>query len=128
MAEHGETSAIVISLIVGALLSFLFDNVFVLVFIGFLSTYMTNSYEKKYTVGVVTAVIYAALNFSIGMVTIPNIPPEIIVNIGFDPLNFIIGIIVTLAIAGILGFIGGFIAEEAYTKNKKTKRKENKKK
>ncbi|KZX12057.1 hypothetical protein [Methanobrevibacter filiformis] len=126
MAEYSETSSIMISLIIGVILSFLFDNMFVLLFIGFLSTYMTNKEEKNYKIGIVAAFIYSTFNFTIGMIMIPNIPEGIIENIGFDPANFILGFIVTSLISGILGFIGGFVAEQAHIRINKSKKKKTK--
>lgn len=112
--EFGEASSIIISLILGGLLTLLFDNIFVIAFIGFISTYMVRKESKSFMIGVVAALIFAILNFFGGLILTPNIPADIAQNIGFDPANFIIGFIITCALAGILGFIGGFIAEKAY--------------
>jgi MFS family permease len=114
MAEYSESSSILISLIIGAILSFLFDNIFVITFIGFLSTYMINREEKTYLVGVMTALIFVTLNFAIGMVLSPEIPSRIKEQIGIDSFNLIVGFFVALFLGGILGFIGGYLAENAY--------------
>lgn len=58
--------------------------------------------------------IFAILNFFGGLILTPNIPSYIAENIQFGPMNFVLGFIVTCILAGILGFIGGFIAEKAY--------------
>jgi len=112
--EYGETSSIIISLILGGLLTLLFDNIFVIAFIGFISTYMVKKESKSYIIGVMAALIFAILNFFGGLILTPNIPSHVAENIGFDFPNFIIGFLVTCILAGILGFIGGFIAEKAY--------------
>jgi hypothetical protein len=112
--EFGKTNSIIISLILGGILTLLFDNVFVIVFIGFVATYMVKKESKTYIIGVVAALIFAMINFFGGLILEPKIPSYIAGNIGFDLPNFIIGFLVTCAIAGILGFIGGFIAEKAY--------------
>jgi hypothetical protein len=112
--EFGETSAIFISLILGGMLTLLFDNVFVLTFIGFISTYMVRKESKTFMIGIVAALLFAILNFFGGLVLYPNIPSDIAQNIGFDLPNFIIGFLVTCFLAGILGFLGGFVAEKAY--------------
>ncbi len=112
--EFGETSSIIISLILGTILTLLFDNIFVIAFIGFIATYMVKKESKSYIIGVTAALIFAILNFFIGLILVPNIPSYIAENIGFDFPNFIIGFLVTCILAGILGFIGGFIAEKAY--------------
>lgn len=112
--EFGETSSIIISLILGGLLTLLFDNIFVIAFIGFISTYMVKKESKSFMIGVVAALIFAIINFFGGLILRPNIPSYIAENIGFDPANFIIGFLITCTLAGILGFIGGFIAEKAY--------------
>ena len=114
MAEYSVTNAIIISLILGAILTFLFDNVFVVTFIGFIATYIVNKENKSYLVGIEASLIFAVLNFFIGMVITPNIPPYIAEQISFDPINFFLGFLVTCIISGILGFLGGFIAEKAY--------------
>lgn len=44
--EFGETSSIIISLILGGLLTILFDNIFVIAFIGFISTYIVKKKVK----------------------------------------------------------------------------------
>lgn len=112
--EFGETSSIIISLILGGILTLLFDNIFVIAFIGFISTYMVKKESKSYIIGVIAALIFAILNFFGGLILVPNIPSYIAENIGFDFPNFIIGFLVTCILAGILGFLGGFIAEKAY--------------
>ena len=114
MAEYSGTSAIIISLILGAILTLLFDNVFVITFIGFIATYMVNKKDKSYLVGVGASLIFAVLNFLIGMIMVPNIPSSIAEQISFDPNNFFIGFLVTCTISVFLGFLGGFIAEKAY--------------
>lgn len=114
MAEYSETNAIIISLILGAILTFLFDNVFVVTFIGFIATYIVNKKNKSYLVGIEASVIFAVLNFFIGLIMVPNIPASIAEQVTFDPANFFIGFLVTCTIAGTLGFLGGFIAEKAY--------------
>jgi len=114
MSEYTKTSAIIISLILGAILTFLFDNVFVLTFIGFIATYIVSKKNKSYLVGIQASLIFAVLNFLIRMVLVPNIPSSIAEQISFDSTNFFIGFIVTCIISGFLGFLGGFIAEKAY--------------
>ncbi|KZX10810.1 hypothetical protein [Methanobrevibacter curvatus] len=114
MAEYSETSAIIISLIIGFILSFLFDNVFVLAFIGFLSTYMVSKEEKSYLVGIMTAMIFSTLNFAYGMVITPDIPERMLAQVRMDQINLILGFLATMVISGFLGFIGGFLAEKAY--------------
>jgi len=114
MPQYTETGAIIISLILGAILTFLFDNVFVLTFIGFIATYIVNKENKSYLVGVQASLIFAVLNFLIGMIMVPNIPSSIAEQISFDPMNFFLGFLVTCMISVFLGFIGGFIAEKAY--------------
>ncbi|WP_054835810.1 hypothetical protein [Methanobrevibacter arboriphilus] len=61
--EFGETSSIIISLILGGILTLLFDNIFVIAFIGFISTYMVKKESKSYIIGVIAALIFAILNF-----------------------------------------------------------------
>jgi len=114
MAEYSVTNAIIISLVLGVILTFLYDNVFVVTFIGFIATYIVDKQNKSYLIGIVAALIFAVLNFFIGMIMVPNLPSFIAEQITFDPTNFFIGFLVTCSIAGILGFIGGFIAEKAY--------------
>ena len=114
MAEYSETNAVIISLILGVILTFLFDNIFVVTFIGFIATYIVNKKNKSYLIGIQASLIFAVLNFFIGMVMVPNIPSYIAEQISFDPTNFFIGFLVTCIIAGILGFLGGLIAEKAY--------------
>ena len=112
--EYSESSSIIISLILGGLLTLLFDNIFVITFIGFISTYMVRKEKKSFMIGVTAALIFAIINFFGGLILTPNIPSRIAQNIGFDFPNFIIGFLVTCILAGILGFLGGFIAEKAY--------------
>ena len=112
--EYEKTNSIIISLILGGLLTLLFDNIFVIAFIGFISTYMVKAESKSFMIGVIAALTFAIINFFIGLILTPNIPSHIAENIGFDFTNFIIGFLVTCILAGILGFIGGFIAEKAY--------------
>jgi len=114
MTGYSETEAIIISLILGVILTLLFDNVFVVTFIGFIATYIVNKKDKSYLVGIQASLIFAVLNFFIGLTRVPNIPSYILEQISFDPINFAIGFSITCLISGILGFIGGFIAEKAY--------------
>lgn len=112
--EFEESSSIIISLILGGILTLLFDNVFIIAFVGFISTYMVRKESKSFMIGVVAAILFAMLNFFEGLIIPPNIPSYIAENIGFDFVNFIIGFLITCVLAGILGFIGGFIAEKGY--------------
>lgn len=114
MAEYSEFSAIFLSLVLGAILTLLFDNIFVIAFVGFISTYVVNKENKSYFVGIEAGLIFGVLNFLIGLILVPDIPQSIAEQIGFDPLNFFIGFLVTCIISGLLGFIGGFVAEKAY--------------
>ena len=114
MAEYSVTSAIIISLILGTILTLLFDNVFVVTFIGFIATYIVNKENKSFWVGVQASLTFTILNFFIGMIMVPNIPSSIAEQISFDPTNFFIGFLVTCTISVFLGFLGSFIAEKAY--------------
>lgn len=114
MAEYSESGSIIISILLGTMLSFLFDNIFVLAFIGFLATYMVQEDSKNFSVGIKAALIFAALNFIIGMIRGPTIPSYIAVKIGIDIGNLIIGFLVTCILAGLIGGVSGFIADKAY--------------
>ncbi|MDR2545560.1 MAG: hypothetical protein LBD03_08545 [Methanobrevibacter sp.] len=110
MAGFNKLSSILISLLFGVLLSFLFDNVFILVFIGFLSTYLVNIDKKTYLTGITAALIYGACNFIQGLFIVPNIPKDIILQVTLDPFNLIVGFLVTTMISLFLGFIGAYPA------------------
>jgi hypothetical protein len=112
-------SSILLSILLGVLLSFLFDNMFILVFIGFLSTYLTNSDERTYFVGIIATLIYAAGNFIRGLFISPPIPQDIINQAPLDSFNLFVGFLVTLLISVLLGFIGAY---PAYLTNKQFKR------
>ncbi|MDR2624137.1 MAG: hypothetical protein LBC39_06195 [Methanobrevibacter sp.] len=121
MVEFNKPGSILMSLFFGVLLSFLFDNVFILVFIGFLSTYLTNTDEKTYLVGIVTALIYATGNFIRGLFITPPIPQAIITHAPLDTFNLLVGFLVTLLIAAFLGFVGAYpvhYTNEHFKKNK----------
>lgn len=111
---YSESGAIIVSLILGAILTLLFDNIFVIAIVGFIATYIVKKENKSYIVGVVAALIFEILNFVIGLVLVPRIPDYIFVKIGFDFSNFIIGFIISCGIAIVLGFFGGYLAEKAY--------------
>jgi len=98
----------------GGILTLFFDNIFIITFIGFISTYMVKKESKTFMVGVAAAILFATLNFFGGLILCPNIPLYIAENIGFDFQNFVVGFLVTCIISGILGFLGGFIAEKVY--------------
>ena len=112
--EFSISNSIIISVIIGVMLTFLFDNVFVITFIGFAATYMVRKENKSFMVGVTAALTFAVLNFALGIILPPNIPSHIAENIGFDFGSFVVGFFVTCIIAGTLGFFGGFLAEKAY--------------
>ncbi|MDR1820742.1 MAG: hypothetical protein LBR15_10920 [Methanobrevibacter sp.] len=110
MAGFNKLGSILISLLFGVLLSFLFDNVFILVFIGFLSTYLVNVDKKTYITGMTAALIYGAGNFIQGLFIVPNIPKDIILQVTLDPFNLVVGFLVTIMISLFLGFIGAYPA------------------
>ncbi|MGL6298051.1 MAG: hypothetical protein ACRC1M_02680, partial [Methanobacteriaceae archaeon] len=114
MAEYSESGSIIISILLGIMLSFLFDNIFVLAFIGFLATYMVKEDKKSFLIGIEAAVIFAALNFIVGLIRGPTIPSNIAVKIGIDPISLIIGFLVTCILAGLIGGFSGFIAYKSY--------------
>ncbi|MDR3223824.1 MAG: hypothetical protein LBT66_08880 [Methanobrevibacter sp.] len=119
MVNINKFSSILLSILLGVLLSFLFDNMFILVFIGFLSTYLTNSDERTYFVGIIATLIYAAGNFIRGLFISPPIPQDIINQAPLDSFNLFVGFLVTLLISVLLGFIGAY---PAYLTNKQFKR------
>lgn len=96
------------------MLLFLFDNIFVLAFIGFLSTYIVKEDKKNFLIGIELAVIFAALNFILGFLRGPTIPSNIAVKIGIDPISLIIGFLVTCILVGLIGGFSGFITDKTY--------------
>jgi hypothetical protein len=128
MANINKFSSILISILFGVLLSFLFDNMFILVFIGFLSTYLTNSDERTYFIGIIATLIYATGNFIRGLFITPPIPQEIINQAPLDSFNLLVGFLVTLLIALFLGFIGAYpayLTNKQFKKNKQSNRNNN---
>ncbi|KZX15788.1 hypothetical protein MBCUT_12910 [Methanobrevibacter cuticularis] len=111
---YGISTSIIVSLVIGAILTLFFDNIFIITIVGFIATYMVEKENKTYLIGIMAALIFEILNFMIGMIMSPRIPEYIASNLGFDFQNFLIGFIVSCVIAIILGFFGGFVAEKAY--------------
>ena len=112
--ELSETGAIITSLVLGGILTILFDNIFVITFIGFISTYIVKRESKSFAIGITAAILFGILNFFGGIILSPQMPEYIAERIGFDFGNFILGFLVTCTLSGILGFIGVFIAEKTY--------------
>jgi hypothetical protein len=126
MVEFNKSTSILVSLIIGLILSFLFDNIVVLVVMGFLSTYMVTKEERTPYIGIITALIYATGNFIRGFFTVPPIPTGIVEQISIDYTNTGLGFLVTILIAMMLGFLGGYSANWAGKKTRKNNEKPNK--
>jgi energy-coupling factor transporter transmembrane protein EcfT len=122
MVEFNKSTSILVSLIIGVILSFLFDNIVVLVVMGFLSTYMVTKEERTPYIGIITALIYATGNFIHGFFTVPPIPQGVVEQIAIDYTNTVLGFLVTILIAMMLGFLGGYPAYWTSKKNRKNNR------
>jgi hypothetical protein len=123
MIELNKLTSIVVSLIIGVILSNLFDNIVVLVVIGFLSTYLVAKEKRRIYIGVTTAVIYSIGNFVHGLFTIPPIPQGVIEQISIDYINLGLGFLVTILIAIMLGFFGAYPAYWAGKQFRKNNKK-----
>lgn len=111
MPPYHESKAIWVSLIIGVILSFLFDGIFILFLMGFLSVYIVVDESKDMFFGIKTALIYGILNFFIRAL-MPVAMPSYIGDIAFDFFNALIGFIIVCLLSVALGGIGGFFASK----------------
>jgi 4-amino-4-deoxy-L-arabinose transferase-like glycosyltransferase len=122
LVELNESVSILASLIIGVILSYLFDNIVVLFVIGFLSTYLVVKEERRAYIGMTTAAIYAMGNFILGLYTIPPIPQGVVEQLTMDYTSSGLGFLVTILIAMMLGFLGGYSANWVGKQAKKNNR------
>lgn len=127
MAEFGTTVAALMSIIIGMILSLLFDGIFIAIVIGFLAVYLVEKKEKKASLGAICAAIFASFNFIIKFLesaAIAPIPVELQPYITLDPFNLVWGFILLICISGLLGYIGGIFAQTTSKETDKVKYKE----
>jgi hypothetical protein len=111
MADSEAVTAILISAILGIILSVIFDGVFILALVGFMATYLTKPSQRHILVGIVASLLVGFWIFLYGLLFAnPPIPSEISVLIGVDIVGFMIGFMVICTISIILGTIGSYVA------------------
>lgn len=99
-----------------------------MVIVGFVAVFLTKDEEADYKVGALAAILLALLYFVIGLFTPPDIPYQlpnaVTIGVGYaiDGLfTFILGLIVSVVIYGLLGSIGGYLADKLFKSQDKPK-------
>ena len=128
MARLGIGAAVLISVILGVILVYLFgiSGLVSLVFLGFIATFLTAPNERSYMAGGISGIILAILLFIYGLfiwptlpVNLPSLPTDTMVNLQLSGLfNLILGLIFTIVICFLFGSLGGLIAQKLFNKKK----------
>lgn len=129
MPNFSVQMAILTSMVLGIIMAiFNVGGIFALVIVGFVAVFLTKDEEADYKVGALAAILLALLYFVIGLFTPPDIPYQlpnaVTIGVGYaiDGLfTFILGLIVSVVIYGLLGSIGGYLADKLFKSQDKPK-------
>lgn len=136
MAKYNIETAVLISVILGLMLLFLFgiSGIFSIIIMGFTATYLTVSTQRSFKVGGIAGVILCILIFIFGFFASPQIPdlPDLsgskMISLELGGLfNLILGFILLIIIGVLFGSIGGSIAQKLLKKKSKPSGKYNRK-
>ncbi|ADP77420.1 conserved hypothetical protein [Methanothermus fervidus DSM 2088] len=116
MKKYDTGTAIFTALIIGIVFSFLFDKIFVLIIVGFLSTYLSK--EKNSGIGATASLCLGMIYFFFHLIQIPEVPDWISRSLGPDFLTFSLSFMLICLLSMFLGGIGGFIGSSV-RKNEK---------
>ncbi|MDI9435718.1 MAG: hypothetical protein QM396_06900 [Euryarchaeota archaeon] len=127
--------AVFCSIILGLILAFLnFGGIFALVLVGFVATYLTNDEDANYKVGTMAAAALYLIYFVISIFTTPNIPYQLpsplVIGLGYaieGLFTLILGFFLGLMIYGLMGAIGGYLADKFFKLQDKPKRPKSRK-
>ena len=128
MARLGIGAAIIISVILGIILLYLFgiSGLLSIILLGFIATFLTAPNERSYIAGGIAGIILAIIVFIFGLfiwpvlpVDVPSLPVDTMINLQLSGFfNLILGLIFTIVVCFIFGSLGGLIAQKIL-KNKK---------
>jgi len=121
--------AILTSIILGLILAFLnIGGIFALILVGFVATYLTETEYADYKVGAITAALLSFLYFVFNFLAPPQLPYQlpspIVLGLGYaieSIFNLIVGLVLSIFIYGVMGAIGGYVAEKFFKPEKKAK-------
>jgi hypothetical protein len=127
MPKFSLEISILIGIIVGLIIPFIgIGSIFSIMIVGFVATYLIEPEKTSSKVGAMAAMALGFLLFLISFITTPSLPYQLpnpltlggfVVVEGF--LYIVLGLIVTLIIYGVFGFIGGYIAVSLFKAPKK---------
>ncbi|HMK54269.1 MAG TPA: hypothetical protein VK444_05750 [Methanobacteriaceae archaeon] len=118
MAKYSLETSIVISIIVGLIIPYIgIRGPFSVIIVGFVACYLTVPEKTSYKVGAMAGGALAFLLFLYSFITTPplpyTLPSPIVLGVGVAADGFItlvLGLIISLAIYGAMGAIGGYLA------------------
>jgi Family of unknown function (DUF5518) len=121
--------AILSSIILGLILTFLnIGGIFALILVGFVATYLTEPEYADYKVGAIAAALLSLLYFLFNFLAPPQLPYQLpsplVLGLGYaveGMFNLIVGLLLSIFIYGVMGAIGGYIAEKFFKPEKKAK-------
>jgi Na+-transporting methylmalonyl-CoA/oxaloacetate decarboxylase gamma subunit len=121
--------AVLISIILGLILAFLnIGGIFALILVGFVATYLTKPEIADYKVGALAAALLSFLYFIFNFFSPPQLPYQLpsplVLGLGYaieGIFTLIVGLFLSLLIYGVMGAIGGYIAEKFFKPEKKAK-------
>ncbi|MGZ7044562.1 MAG: hypothetical protein ACXVHM_08205 [Methanobacterium sp.] len=124
MVKLGKGTAIIISVMIGIILLYLFgiNGIFALVVLGFAATYLTTPGDRSYKIGGFAGIILAILIFVIELfiwpplpVNPPTIPASVMTGLQLTGIfELIFGLIFTMVIFFLFGALGGVLAQKIF--------------
>lgn len=114
MGDYDSGTAIFLSIIVGFIMLFFIDGLFVYTFTGFLAAYLTRAERRSAGGGAAASLILAVISFSSGMIFGPQMPGRIAGLAAPDIFSFTTGLVIIGCLSLLLGGIGGYIAVKAF--------------
>jgi hypothetical protein len=110
MERYKSFVSISASVIIALCLSLILDNILIIIFVGFISTYLTKTEYRSSFIGALSSTIVGVIIFLTGIFKTPDLPLNILKLVNFDLQNTIIGCLFVAGISAILGLLSGLIA------------------
>lgn len=135
MSKYGENSSILITVILGFILSVIgiwgLGGIFTIIFLGFLATYLTGPEKGSLWTGGKAMAILAIIISFFTIITPPDLGYQLSSLLSIDPLTPITGIVtlaqgffLAIGIYFALGMLGGYIAEQFFLEKKPTSKRQ----
>jgi hypothetical protein len=121
MAKYSVESSIIISIVVGLIISNIpivgIRGMFSVIIVGFIASYFTEPEKTSYKVGATAGVVMACILLVISFLSPPDLPYTLpsatslgVAAMANEFFVLILGIIMSVLIYGFLGALGGYLA------------------